>query len=141
MATLIAFFRARQGRAYGFRFKDWADYQAVAESLGIGDGATTDFQLVKQYGSGGIIEIRPITKPVAGTVKLYLDGIEQGTGWSVDTTTGLVSFAAAPGNGVIVSADFEFDVPARFDSDSMAFTMETYELSRWTEIPVVEIRV
>jgi uncharacterized protein (TIGR02217 family) len=26
---LIAFFRARRGKAYGFRFKDWTDYKAT----------------------------------------------------------------------------------------------------------------
>src|ERR1700749_4980591 len=45
---LIAFFRARKGRAYGFRFKDWTDYQG-SETLGTGDGMTTQFQLIKTY--------------------------------------------------------------------------------------------
>ncbi len=58
VAELIAFFRARRGRAYGFRFKDWTDYQALAQSLGVGDGATTSFQLVKHYASGGELETR-----------------------------------------------------------------------------------
>jgi uncharacterized protein (TIGR02217 family) len=69
VAELIAFFRARRGRAYGFRFKDWTDHQALAQSLGVGDGATKTFQLVKHYASGGAIETRVIAKPVAGTVK------------------------------------------------------------------------
>ena len=42
-----------------------------------------------------MIEVRTITKPVAGTVKVYLDGVEQLSGWSVDTTTGLVTFGTA----------------------------------------------
>ena len=62
--NLIAFFRARRGKAYGFRFKDWTDYKATGQLLGTGDSA-----------SG--VEVRTITKPVAGTMKVYLDGVEQ----------------------------------------------------------------
>jgi len=47
VSTLIAFFRARKGKAYGFRFKDWTDYQATAQTIGVGDGLVTAFQLVK----------------------------------------------------------------------------------------------
>ena len=96
---LIAFFRARRGKAYGFRFKDWTDYKATGQLLGTGDDALTQFQLVKHYPSGSVIEVRTITKPVAGTVKVYLDGVEQLSGWSVDTTTGLVTFSTAPAAG------------------------------------------
>src|SRR5688500_4642354 len=54
--TLIAFFRARKGRADGFRFKDWTDYQATGQALGTGDGVQTGFQLVKSYSSGSVLE-------------------------------------------------------------------------------------
>jgi uncharacterized protein (TIGR02217 family) len=137
---LIAFFRARKGRAYGFRFKDWTDYNATGQLLGTGDGAESQFQLVKRYPSGSIVEVRTVTKPVAGTVKVYLDSAEQASGWSVDTTTGLVTFGTAPALDVEVTADFEFDVPARFDVDHMAVTIETFRLHRWQQIPIVELR-
>ncbi|MEX2643456.1 MAG: DUF2460 domain-containing protein, partial [Acetobacterales bacterium] len=128
------------GRAYGFRFKDWTDYQAFAEGLGVGDGASTTFQLVRRYASGGEIETRIIAKPVPGTVKVYRDGVEAVTGWSVNTATGLVIFTTAPTSGVQVTADFEFDVPVRFDSDQMDLRLETYQLGSWNQIQVVEIR-
>ncbi|WBQ12887.1 DUF2460 domain-containing protein [Hyphomonadaceae bacterium BL14] len=140
VATLIAFFRARRGRAYGFRFRDWTDYQALAQLIGVGDGATKTFQLIKRYASGGEIEARIIAKPVTGTVKITLDGVEAASGWSVNTSTGLVTFTTAPPSGVQVTADFEFDVPVRFDSDQMDITIETYQLGSWGQIPVLEIR-
>ena len=93
---LIAFFRARKGKAYGFRFKDWTDYKATGQLIGTGDDAKTQFQLVKRYPSGSVIEVRTITKPVAGTVRVYKDGVEQLSGWSVDVTTGVVTFTTAP---------------------------------------------
>jgi uncharacterized protein (TIGR02217 family) len=137
---LIAFFRARRGKAYGFRFKDRTDYKAAGQLLGTGDDAKTQFQLVKHYPSGSVIGVRTITKPVAGTVKIYLDGVEQLSGSSVDTTRGLVTFDTPRAQGVEVTADFEFDVPARFDTDHMAVTIETYRLHAWQQIPIVEIR-
>jgi uncharacterized protein (TIGR02217 family) len=140
VAALIAFFRARRGRAYGFRFRDWTDYQALAQLIGVGDSATKTFQLIKRYASGGEIEARIIAKPVTGTVKITLDGVEAASGWSVNTATGLVTFTTAPAAGVQVTADFEFDVPVRFDSDQMDITIETYQLGSWGQIQVLEIR-
>ena len=137
---LIAFFRARKGRAHGFRFKDWTDYNATGQLLGTGDDARTQFQLVKHYPSGSVIEVRTITKPVAGTVQVYLDGALQLSGWSVDTATGLVTFSTAPAASVEITADFEFDVPVRFDTDHMAVTIESYRLHAWQQIPIVELR-
>jgi uncharacterized protein (TIGR02217 family) len=138
--ALIAFFRAHKGRAYGFRFKDWTDFKATGELLGIGDDATAECQLIKRYPSGSAVEVRTIGKPVAGTVRIYLDSVEQLSGWSVDVTTGIVTFTTPPAQDVDVTADFEFDVPVRFDTDHMAVTIETYKLHRWQQIPIVELR-
>ncbi|MGE0252402.1 MAG: DUF2460 domain-containing protein [Dongiaceae bacterium] len=139
--TLVAFFRARKGRAHGFRFKDWTDYKTTAQALGTGNGTITTFQLIRTYSSGGATDVRTITKPVAGTVKVYLAGVQQMSGWSVNTTTGVITFTTAPGNNVAVSADYEFDVPVRFDTDRMAITIEQINLHQWSGIPIVEIRV
>jgi len=86
------------------------------------------------------METRLIAKPVPGTVKVYRDGIEAMSGWAVNTATGVVTFTTAPAAGVQVTADFEFDVPVRFDSDQMDITIETYQLGSWGQIPVLEIR-
>jgi uncharacterized protein (TIGR02217 family) len=141
MAALQAFFRARYGKAYGFRFKDWSDYQGVAQNLGLGNGSQTTFQLVKLYSSGGYSYSREIKKPVSSTVKIYLNSILQSSGFSIDHTTGIVSFAAAPGAGVIVSADFEFDTPARFDTDTLSVRADGPGIFIWDAIPIVEIRL
>jgi uncharacterized protein (TIGR02217 family) len=138
---LIAFFRARKGKAYGFRFKDWTDYKATAQTLGTGDGTTKTFQLIKSYTSGAGSETRTITKPVLGTAVPYLGGNKQTSGWSINTATGVLTFTVAPAQGVAVTADFEFDVPVRFDTDSMAVSIEQFDLHQWSDIPVIEIRV
>jgi uncharacterized protein (TIGR02217 family) len=57
--------------------EDWTDYRGTGQLLGTGDDTQTQFQLVKHYPSGSVIEVCTITKPVAGTVKIYVDGMEQ----------------------------------------------------------------
>ncbi len=138
--TLIAFYRARYGKAVGFRFKDWSDYRIVAGNIGIGDSSTTEFQLKKQYSSGSIIIDRIITKPVTGTVTAYIDGTPDAN-IAIDTSTGIITFTSAPANSTIITVDAEFDVPVRFDTDQMDIMMETDTLGRWSNIPVVEVRI
>jgi uncharacterized protein (TIGR02217 family) len=149
LAAVVAFFEARNGRLHGFRFKDWADYKSCLPSgtpaptdqpIGTGNGAATVFQLTKRYTSGAQFWTRTLTKPVAGTVTIALNGTPQGSGWSVNTTTGLVTFTTAPGNGVVITAGFEFDVPVRFDTDALDVTLDIERLGSITSIPLVEIR-
>ena len=139
--ALIAFFRARKGRAYGFRFKDWTDYQATNQLIGTGNGTITQFQLVKHYVSGGVTETRTITKPVTASVKLYKDTVLQTTGVSVNYSTGVVTFTTAPASGAAITADFDFDVPVRFDTDRLAATLDAYGVHSWQDIALIEVRV
>ncbi|NDE19352.1 MAG: TIGR02217 family protein [Alphaproteobacteria bacterium] len=139
--ALLAFFRARKGRAYGFRFKDWADYSANMQQIGVGTGALTTFQLVKTYSSGGITEIRNIRKPVDNSVSIYVDNMLQNSGFSVNYETGLVTFASAPANTKIIKASFEFDVPVRFDTDRLSSSLDSYGVHSWKNIPLVEVRI
>ncbi|MAM39771.1 MAG: glycoside hydrolase family 24 [Erythrobacter sp.] len=149
LAAVVAFFEARNGRLFGFRFKDWADWKSCAPSqmpsatdqvIGTGDGTTTAFQLVKAYASGSQTWTRIITKPVVGTVRVASDGVEQASGWSVDTTAGLVTFDAPPGADATITAGFEFDVPVRFDTDTLDVTLDIERLGSITSIPLLEIR-
>lgn len=139
--ALIAFFRARKGRAHGFRFKDWTDYTATAQVIGTGDGATTVFQLVKQYVNGSMTETRTISKPVVGSETVYLDDAPQSSGYTLDDTTGEVTFDTPPGVGVTITADFEFDVPVRFETDRLSASLDSYGVNSWQDIPVIEVRV
>lgn len=141
MDALQAFFRARFGKAYGFRFKDWADYIAVGQNIGTGNGVITTFQLTKIYSSGGYTYLREIKKPVNGTVKIYLNSILQSSGYTLDFTTGIVTFTVAPSAGVVVSADCEFDVPVRFDTDAIAVRADGPGIFVWDSIPVTELRI
>lgn len=149
LAAVVAFFEARNGRLHGFRFKDWADFKSCLPSLtvgpsdqtiGTGNGSATLFQLTKRYASGAQSWTRAITKPVAGTVTIALNGTPQPSGWSVSNATGLVTFTTAPALGVAITAGFEFDVPVRFDTDTLDVTLDLERLGSIASIPLLEIR-
>jgi len=139
--ALIAFFRARRGKAVGFRFKDWSDYKAENVQIGVGDDSTTEFQLIKIYASGSVAVSRDITKPVDGTVDIYVYAVLQSSGVSVNTTTGIVTFDTAPEGGEVITADFEFDVPVRFDTDELGLSMDSFDAGSWSSIPLIEVRI
>jgi uncharacterized protein (TIGR02217 family) len=124
---LRLFHTARKGSTQGFRFKDWADYRVVGQVLGTSDGITTQWQLKKTYLAGLESFHRPITKPVQGTVVIYLNG-NVVTYPLVNYETGLVSFAVPPNTGSIVSCDFEFDVPVTFEKDEIEWSIEAVRL-------------
>ena len=149
---VLAFFEARRGQLFGFRWKDWLDHKSCPPSgapapddqgIGLGDGVETLFQLAKSYGSGAEAMIRPITRPVDGTVLVALDGVEQteGVDFTADPATGIVAFTAAPGVGVAVTAGFEFDVPVRFDTDVFEVNIAAFEAGEVPSIPIMEVRV
>ncbi len=150
--TLISFFEARQGQMFGFRWKDWSDFKSGAATAEVdkgdqviaqGDGETTDFQLIKTYSSGGFSYVRPILKPVLGTVTLGLDQDAQreGVDFEVDLATGRVMFSAPPPEQVEITAGFEFDVPVRFDTDKIQTSVASFQAGDVPNVPVVEVRV
>ncbi|MCP4243951.1 MAG: DUF2460 domain-containing protein [bacterium] len=146
---VIQFFEAANGQLHGFRFKDWSDYRsgspiqpvsATDQEIGTGDGTQREFQLRKAYSAGSEIFWRTITRPVIGTVSVAIDGVVQPSGWSVDLQTGLVTFDAPPAFGDTISAGFEFDVPARFDTDVIQTVLDIERTGSIDSIPIIEIR-
>lgn len=140
LLKLIAFFNARKGKAIGFRFKDWLDFMAIDQEIGTGDDQKTVFQLTKTYTSGEDKHIRVIRKPVQQTVKIFLNSEEEKE-YSVNYTTGEITFVKPPGEGVIITANFEFDVPVRFDTDYLNASIDNYGSNSWNDIPLVEIKM
>ena len=146
--AVIAFFEARLGRLYAFRFKDFSDFKSCAPSdalsptdqaLATGDGTTTVFQLVKTYTSGPSGWTRTIKKPVAGALRVAVAGTEVTSGFTLDAATGLITFAAAPASGAAITAGFEFDVPTRFDTDALSINLASFAAGEIPSIPLVEV--
>lgn len=151
LAVVTAFFEARAGRLYGFRFSDPTDHQSAAPSvgvaaldqvLGVGDGVRVQFQLTKDYSDAGGGYSRVITKPVAGSVRVAVAGGELAAGaFTVDATTGVVTLGSAPAAGQTITAGFQFHTPVRFDTDRLDAAIEAFGAGRFVSIPLIEIKV
>jgi uncharacterized protein (TIGR02217 family) len=158
LKSVLDFYHATRGPADGFRWKDWMDFASDAtgrgpdfggavawndQSLGNFGTATDTIQLRKAYTTGATTRYRNITKPVSGTVVVGWGGVEKSSGWTVDTTTGLVTITDSGANGLEIFAGYEFDVPCRFGElpdQVLEFSHETYETGSVASVPVIEIR-
>lgn len=131
---------ACMGSLIPFRFKDWRDFEAFDQVLGTGAGALQTLQLVKQYQFGPLAFERIITKPVAGTVQLFADGVPIAA--TFDYLKGL-AYTSAPLDSTI-TASFEFDVPVRFASDRLdsepTARTATSRLRLTSDIELIEVR-
>lgn len=144
---IVGFFEARRGAFHGFRFRDPFDMKSCRpdfvpdagdQQIGVGDGATAGFQLVKWYGDGDDAYARPIAKPVAGTVLVAVDGVAV-SDCIVDVATGLVTLATPPGTGQRVTAGYEFDLAVRFDAERIEISLSAFTAGQIPTIPIVEI--
>jgi uncharacterized protein (TIGR02217 family) len=138
MQAVLAFFEERRGRFHSFLWRDGLDHTATDEVIKTGDGETTAFQLVKKYGADFDPYLRPITKPVAESVVVKLDG--EVTAVEVDALTGMVTFATAPEEGAAITASFAFDVPVRFDIDRLDIELSSFDAADAPSIPLIEVR-
>lgn len=141
--TLIAFFEARRGRLHGFRFRDPFDWKSCAPSqaiapgdqiIGEGDGVIAAFPLMKAYGDYQ----RPIAKPIVGSVRAAIDGVDTAA-FTLDATTGIVTFDAAPAEGAVISAGFLFETPVRFDIDRLDLSLDAFGAGRALAVALIEI--
>ena len=146
--ALTAFFEARRGQLYGFRFRDPMDHASAApgtsiaatdQEIGTGDGEKAVFQLVKHYGETE----RIIGKPVPGSVLVAVNGVAvSASDCDADETTGEITFkaGAVPGEGAIITAGYEFDIPVRFDADRIEVNLAAFRAGSAPTVPLVEIR-
>ncbi|ABD08157.1 conserved hypothetical protein [Rhodopseudomonas palustris HaA2] len=152
LQAVVAFFEERRGQLYGFRWRDRLDHASAApgqplspldQGIGIGDGVVANYQLVKTYGAGFAPYARRIAKPVAGSVRVAVNGVEPTGGFTCDITTGVVTFLPGhiPPPGAAVTAGYQFDVPVRFDTDYLEVDLSAFAAGAIPKIPVVEIRV
>lgn len=153
LQAVVAFFEERRGQLYGFRWRDRLDCSSALpgaaispldQGIGTGDGATVNYQLVKTYGAGFAPYVRAISKPVAGSLRVAVGGVELAAGaFACDSATGLISFKSGhtPPRGAAVTAGFQFDVPVRFDTDYLEVDLSAFAAGAIPKIPLVEIRV
>ena len=153
LSQVVAFFEERRGRLYGFRWRDRLDHSSAApgvsvmptdQIIGVGDGVTATCQLGKTYGAVYSPYRRPIAKPVPGSIRVAVADteVDEGTHFTVDTATGIVTFLTGhiPPPGAAITAGFLFDVPVRFDTDYLEVDLSAFAAGAIPKIPLVEIR-
>lgn len=153
LQDVVAFFEARRGSLHAFRFRDPFDMKscrpgetpsAQDQTLGAGDGTTARFALVKVYGTGDDAYRRLIGKPVAGTLRVAVDGeAVAAPDFSFDDASGEIVFApsAIPGAGQAVTAGYEFDVPVRFDTERLSISLKAFKAGQIPSIPLIEVQL
>lgn len=150
--AVVAFFEARRGRLHAFRFRDPLDWMSSSagstvaptdQPLGTGDGAGTEFPLIKRYHSGPAPYNRPIAKPDPSTIRVAIDGVETTsfTLTETDPAQAIIQFDAAPIPGAALTTGFAFDVPARFDADALTINLAAFEAGEIPSIPIIEVRL
>ncbi len=152
---LLRMWRGGYGNAVGFRMRVPWDFTALNEAFGVGNGVTTQFNLVKTYTRPGVTarqDVRRIIKPVTNTnvsggvtlnepdgvtprvipsaaaAALGIPGFTikiNGTptsAYTINNTTGRITFTSAPANGAILTWSGELDIPAAFVDDEFPIT-------------------
>ena len=149
MQAVLAFFEERRGRFHSFLWRDGLDCSsngtevvtALDQVIGIGDGVKVLFSLTKRYGADFDPYLRPITRPVAGSVMVAVAGASLATAdFSTDPLTGIVTLNVAPAAGAAVTAGFLFDVPVRFDTDRLDIELTSFDAAEAPSIPLLEVR-
>jgi uncharacterized protein (TIGR02217 family) len=149
---LLEFFRACKGKARAFRFKDWNDYKAQGQVMK--PIKSNVFQLVKRYNMlpstllaisssntmDHYYEERIIYKPTSGTVNIYSgkQRYYETSDYKIDYETGQITFLALSFAAPLM-ADFEFDIPVRFDTDYLRISADNYGINNCHDIPLIEI--
>jgi uncharacterized protein (TIGR02217 family) len=142
LRTLLGFFMLCQGAFGTFLFQDPSDFQVTGQQIGIGDASTVVFQLQRAMGAtlsgGGFLE--PIVAPNVVSA-IYFDGITQApAAYSVDSTTGLVTFGSPPGSGLIITADFTYYFRCRFVEDKYDFENFMFRLWQLKKLTFISVR-
>ncbi|KAF8818802.1 phage distal tail protein, Rcc01695 family [Rickettsia endosymbiont of Cardiosporidium cionae] len=132
-----SFFIARGGKRFAFLFKDLADYKISNQYLATGDGVTRQFQLYKQYDDEFLVYRRKITKPIQNSVKIYnkssLVPVE------VNYDQGIITLSEPCNKDDILTANFEFYVPVRFNCDNFQYKINRDDTIQLSDIEIIEV--
>ncbi len=144
---MMNFFQSVRGSWDNWLFHDPSDNIIIGQSIGLGNGVETVFQLLRtlapetaqnyplasgQFPIGGFDE--PIIAPLA--YQVYLNNVPQfGVGFNVNELNGVVTFVVPPGLGVHITADIQYYFRCRFTTDTLDF--EEFA-KNWWELKKIE---
>lgn len=135
LKQIMGFFNMMQGAFSDFLYEDISDNTVTSQQIGVGTGSATTFQMIRSM--GGWTE--PLKYLKAGTVKVYKNGVEQTSGWSL-TADGKVVFSVAPAAGQVITADCGFYFRVRFLEDDLEFNQFMYKLYSLKNLEFVSLK-
>lgn len=117
LKQLGGFFLARYGSWDNWLFLDADDGTALLEPFGTGDGVTTAFQLKRAFGA-----FTESVSNVANAPSIYKAGVLQTvtTNYTI-SSTGLVTFTAAPAAAAALTWSGTYYYRCRFNEDAQEF--------------------
>jgi len=136
MEEINAFHSVMHGPWKSFRFWDFTDHELNNEVVAVGDGATTEFQVIKTYTAGAASHERTINKIVSGLVVTVNDIV---TAHSIDLLTGIITFGSAPADGAVIKVTGEFHVAVRFVEDRLTWNADAPNLFTPESLTLIEV--
>lgn len=145
--AILSVYLACRGSLYPFRFKPWGDHFATDELFGVGNGSTTQFQLIKTYDpgklllgtTGGRTYVREITLPSSNPAPVIkVDGVTKTLTTDYTITDGLVTFTSPPASTKLCTWTGEYDVLVRFDGN-LPVVMHESDIISIGSIPIKEV--
>jgi uncharacterized protein (TIGR02217 family) len=137
--ALAGFFNQRQGMFDSFLYQDADDNSVTAQPVGVGDGSTASFQMIRSFGN--FVEL--ILAPIPSSASIFVNGILSNSAnvfpWG-STTAGLLSFGSAPATGAAITATFSYYFPCRFVEDSMDFEKFMNQLWQGKKVGFISLK-
>jgi uncharacterized protein (TIGR02217 family) len=145
LKTMMGFFNSTAGALLPFNFTDPDDNAVVGQSIGTGDGATTNFTFVRTYGGADGNSTEPVGNlNLANTLNVYVAGaLQPTTAYTVLTSTPVaqqVKFNTAPAAGDAITADFSYFYYVRFKDDKYNFTKFMNQLWSLKKVTLRSVR-
>lgn len=112
------FYNSRNGAFDTFYFVNPNETPVNNENFGTGNGSATVFTLTNSplpSGEPSIVKVAAVTKT-------------EGTDYTVNRTTGAITFTAAPASGNAITATYDFARIVRFAEDKLNREMFSYQL-------------
>lgn len=154
--TIMAHWMVVGGPAYTFPFKNPMDFASRSlnipnqtpnitptdQVIGTGDGNKINYQITKAYQRGSFVHYREIYLPVVSTVRVALNGVEQFSGFTVNRTTGIITFSAPPTSGTVVTCGYLYDENVRFESDDTFDAISrNYGIAGYSDLTLVQVPI
>lgn len=121
LAKVAGFYMQMQGQAASWLYNDPRDSNipsSAPATFGLGDGVTTGFQLSRPIGN-----YADIIQNLNGAPSIYLAGVLQSSGYSVDSL-GVVTFNLAPALNVVLAWSGSYYFRCRFLADELSDLQE-----------------